>query len=142
MAPRLLAGPLDVQAMLAEVASPTAGACVVFLGTVRDRHEGRAVRGILYTAYPSMAERLLERIETELAAAHGARVRILHRLGELTVGETSIAIVAAAPHRAAAYEANRDALERVKHEVPIWKRELYVDGGEDWREVEPLGPRA
>jgi molybdopterin synthase catalytic subunit len=138
LASHLVAGPLDAQALAAEVASPSHGAGVLFVGTVRNRHQGRAVRGIRYTAYELMAERLLERIEEELAAAHGARVRIQHRLGELAVGEASIVIAISAPHRAAAYEANREALERVKREVPIWKRELYADGGEDWREVEPL----
>jgi molybdopterin synthase catalytic subunit len=96
------------------------------------------VRAIDYTAYRVMAEERLRTIERELAARHGARVRIAHRLGELEVGEPSVAIAISAPHRAAAYDANREALERIKREVPIWKRELYADGGSSWREVEPL----
>lgn len=138
----LVATPLDLGRLTAEVAEPACGAVVVFLGTVRDHHEGRPVRGIVYSAYPAMAEALLDRIERELGSLHGARVRIEHRLGELGVGEASIGIAVSAPHRAAAYEASRRALERVKTEVPIWKRELYRDGGEAWLEVEPLGPAA
>jgi molybdopterin synthase catalytic subunit len=136
------AAPLDLARLTAEVADPAHGAIVTFVGTVRDHHEGRPVRGIVYSAYPAMAETLLTRIERELGSQHGARVRIEHRLGELSVGEASIAIAVSAPHRAAAYEASRQALERVKTEVPIWKRELYRDGGEAWREVEPLAPPA
>jgi molybdopterin synthase catalytic subunit len=136
----LVAGPLDVEALTKEIASPAHGAQVLFVGTVRDSHRGRAVRGIRYTAYEPMAESLLGRIERELAATHGARVRIQHRLGELAVGDASIVIAISAPHRAAAYDANRAALERVKREVPIWKRELYTDGGEGWLETEPLTP--
>ena len=136
----LVEGVLDVAALVAEIASPAHGASVVFVGTVRDRHEGRSVRGIHYSAYARMAERQLQRIERELALAHGARVRIQHRLGELQVGEASIVIATSAAHRAAAYDANRLALERVKHEVPIWKRELYAGGAAAWREIEPLRP--
>ena len=136
----LVDGPIDIRRLVAEVLFAAHGAQVLFVGTVRDHHGGRPVRGIVYSAYARMAEDLLGRIEAELAAPHGARIRIQHRLGELAVGEASIAIAVSAPHRAAAYEANREALERVKREVPIWKRELYRDGGEAWREVESLNP--
>ncbi len=138
MPPRLLDAPLEVVELLKDIAAPGHGATVLFVGTVRNQHDGRAVRGIDYTAYRPMAEERLRLIERELAAAHGARVRIAHRLGELEVGEPSVAIAISAPHRAAAYDANREALERIKREVPIWKRELYADGGSSWREVEPL----
>lgn len=138
MSRQLVDAALDAAALLQEVAAPGHGATVLFVGTVRDRQGDRAVRAIDYTAYRSMAEDRLRAIETQLAAAHGARVRIVHRLGELQVGEASIAIAVSSPHRAAAYEASRQALERVKREAPIWKRELYADGGESWREVEPL----
>lgn len=139
MPPRLLDTPIDALELLKDVAAPGHGATVLFVGTVRNQHEGRPVRAIDYTAYRAMAEERLRAIERELAVAHGARVRIAHRLGELEVGDPSVAIAVSAPHRAAAYDANREALERIKHEVPIWKRELYADGGASWREVEPLG---
>jgi molybdopterin synthase catalytic subunit len=86
-----------------------------------------------------MAEATLARIERELAAEHPElAVRIVHRLGALAAGEASIAIAAASPRRDAAFAAARRALERVKREAPIWKLERYADGGESWREEEPL----
>jgi len=137
--PRLLREPLDAALALAAIASPSAGATVLFLGTVREMHAARAVVGIDYSGYEPMAESALARIEAELeAATPGLRVAIVHRLGLLGVGEASIAIAASSPHRAAAQEAARIALERVKREVPIWKRELYADGTSTWREEEPL----
>ena len=130
---------IDPAAALAAVASPAAGASVLFLGSVRDRHDGREVVGIDYSGYEPMAERALERIEAELAAATpGLQVAIVHRLGALLVGESSVAIAASSPRRAAAQEAARTALERVKREVPIWKRERYADGSSAWREEEEL----
>ena len=139
MADHLTREPLDPARALAAVASPAAGAVVLFLGTVRNDHRGRAVAGIDYSAYEPMAERTLARIEGELmAATPGLRLAIAHRLGELGVGEASIAIAASSPRRAAAQEAAKAALERVKREAPIWKRERYADGGAEWREEEAL----
>jgi len=133
--------PLDPGPLLAEVAAATRGATVLFLGTVRDHHAGRAVVGIDYSAYAAMAEKVLAAIERDLAAEHaGVAVRIVHRLGALDAGEASIAIAAAAPRRDAAFAAARRALERVKHEAPIWKLERYADGSTSWREEEPLAP--
>jgi molybdopterin synthase catalytic subunit len=133
--------PLDSGALAAEVGSAARGATVLFLGTVRDRHLGRAVTGIDYTAYEPLAEATLARIERELAAEHeGLALRVVHRLGALAAGEASIAIAAAAPRREAAFAAARRALERVKREAPIWKLERYADGGQAWREEEPLSP--
>jgi molybdopterin synthase catalytic subunit len=132
--------PIDAAAVVAGVAGPGCGAVLLFLGTVRDRHQGRPVRALTYAAYRSMAERRLARIVEELeAASPGLRVAIVHRLGRLAPGEASVAIAVASPHRELAYAASREALERLKAEVPIWKREHYADGGERWREDEPLG---
>jgi molybdopterin synthase catalytic subunit len=137
--PRLTRQPIDVTAALAAVADPAAGATALFLGTVRDAHAGRAVVGIDYSGYEPMAERAIARIESELeAATPGLRVAIVHRLGVLRVGDASVAIAASSPRRGAAQEAARVALERVKREVPIWKRERYGDGSSAWREEEPL----
>jgi molybdopterin synthase catalytic subunit len=131
--------PLEPANLLAEVAGGGRGATALFVGTVRDRHDGRTVTGIDYSAYAPMAERVLAAIESELAAEHsGASVRILHRTGPLAVGEASIAIAVAAPRREAAFAAARAALERVKREAPIWKLERYADGTAAWREEEPL----
>ena len=131
--------PIDPRPLLAAVAATTRGATVLFLGTVRDHHAGKTVVAIDYSAYAAMAERVLAAIERELAAEHaGITVRIVHRLGRLTVGEASIAIAAGAPRRDAAFAAARRALERVKREAPIWKLERYEDGTTSWREEEPL----
>jgi molybdopterin synthase catalytic subunit len=88
-----------------------------------------------------MAERRLAALAGELEEAHGARVAVVHRLGILGPGEASVVIATAAPHRAAAYAASRECLERLKREVPVWKREQYADGTAAWREEEPLHER-
>ena len=102
---------------------------VVFLGTVRDHHAGRAVEKLTYSAYRRMAAEALapDRGRTR-SRAPDLRAAIVHRLGEVPVGEASVVIAIGSPHRAAAYEASRTALERLKAEIPIWKREHYADG--------------
>lgn len=140
-APRaaLVDGPIDVAAVERRVAGPGRGAVLLFLGTVRNHHAGRPVAGLTYSAYRPMAEETLARIVAELeAVGEDLRLGIVHRLGEVPVGEASVAIAAASPHRVAAYDASRLALERLKREVPIWKRERYADGEAAWREEEPL----
>jgi molybdopterin synthase catalytic subunit len=139
----LVRDPLDIAAMLAAVADPSCGAQAVFVGTVRNSNAGREVVAIDYSAYESMAERVLAGIVAALEAAEpGLRLALAHRLGELAAGEASIAIVAASPRRDAALGAVRTALERVKSEAPIWKHEIYADGSASWREEEPLAPAA
>lgn len=124
---------IDVAALLAEVQDVANGATVVFLGQVRDENDGRAVTGIEYSAYGEMAERELAAIASECASAFGiAHLAVEHRLGTLALGEASIAIVVAHPHRAAAYEASRFVIEEVKRRLPIWKREGYVGGSSEW----------
>jgi molybdopterin synthase catalytic subunit len=131
--------PLEADEVARRVADPSCGAVVVFEGTVRDSHRGRAVERITYSAYRAMAQSRLREIASRLEQRYpGSRVAIVHRLGELRVGEPSVVIAVASPHREAAYAANREALERLKTEVPIWKREHYADGEERWREEEPL----
>lgn len=131
--------PIDAERVTAEVAGPERGAVVVFHGTVRNHQQGRPVARLTYSAYPSMAEARLRQIAADLeAASPGLRAAIVHRLGEVPVGEASVVIAVASPHRAAAYEASRTALERLKAEVPIWKQEQYADGETVWREEEPL----
>jgi MoaE-MoaD fusion protein len=137
----LVDGPLALADAVASVESPSRGALVVFAGNVRDSYQERAVERLTYDAYRPMALSALRRIAGELSdeGAHLA-VAIHHRLGEVRAGETSVVIAAAAPHRAAAYAASREALERLKREVPIWKREHFADGGTLWREEEALSP--
>lgn len=139
----LARGPIDVAAVSAEVESKECGAVVLFLGTVRDHHAGKKVVRLTYSAYESLARTRLEAIVRDLEDAHeGLRAAIVHRLGTVPIGEPSVVIAVAAPHRQAAYDASRTALERLKREVPIWKRETYSGGGEVWREEEPLVPAA
>jgi molybdopterin synthase catalytic subunit len=134
--------PIDVQRATAAVSGPGRGAVVIFLGTVRDHHAGRPVTKLTYSAYRPMALAGLRQIAADLEAAHqDLRAAIVHRLGEVPVGEPSVVIVIASPHRAAAYDASRTALERLKAEIPIWKREHYADGEAVWREEEPLRER-
>jgi MoaE-MoaD fusion protein len=134
----LVDGPIDVDAAVRSVEDPGFGAVVTFLGTVRNHHAGRAVEKLTYTAYRRMASETLEKIISELEAAAPVRVSIVHRLGEVPVGEPSVVIAVGSAHRAAAYEASRTALERLKAEVPIWKREHYTEGESVWREEEPI----
>lgn len=136
--------PIAASAVTAAVAAPSRGAVLLFLGTVRGSRSGRPVVGLTYSAYRSMAEERLARIVEELeAGGDDLGLAVVHRLGDVPVGEASVAIAAASPHRAAAYEASRLALERLKREVPVWKRERYGDGGVEWREEEALdGPDA
>ena len=125
---RIVRRPIDVSALLAEVQDTANGATVLFLGHVRDMNDGRPVAGIEYSAYGEMAERELAALASECASAFGlAHLAIEHRLGTLTLGDASIAIVVAHPHRAPAYEASRFVIEEVKRRLPIWKREGYVD---------------
>ncbi|OYV63986.1 MAG: hypothetical protein B7Z72_13920 [Gemmatimonadetes bacterium 21-71-4] len=132
--------PLDPSALLAEVSDPAHGAAVLFVGAVRDTNGGRGVRGIEYTAYREMAEAELDRIVAEAAAQWPrARVVLRHRLGDVPAGEASVAVVAAAPHRAEAFAAARFVIDETKHRVPIWKRERLAGGETRWVEGQPPG---
>ena len=136
---RLVDGPIDVEALRAETAHDSCGAVALFIGSARDNHGGRAVTGLAYSAYRRMAAAALEKIAHELeTGAPGLRLGVVHRLGDVPVGEASVAIAASSPHRDAAFTAARTALERLKRETPIWKRESYADGSSAWREEEPL----
>ena len=136
---QLVDGPIDIESLLSEVSATSCGAVVIFIGSVRDHHQSRPVSKISYDAYRSMALAALQDIAGTLGGSSpDLRTGIVHRLGEIPAGEASIVIVVASPHRAAAYGASREALERIKREVPIWKEEHYADGTKMWREEEPL----
>jgi molybdopterin synthase catalytic subunit len=129
----LVRAPIDSAALVAEVASASCGASSLFLGTVRDVNAGRAVVGIDYSGYEEMAQRQLARIAAEAAEQFGTdRIVVEHRLGELALGEVSVAIAVSHPHRAGAMDATRYIIEALKKRVPIWKREHYVDGTREW----------
>lgn len=124
---------IDVAKLLDRVSSSASGASVLFIGTVREVNDGRDVTGIEYTAYRSMAERELASIVEEAGArAPGSDIAAEHRLGELTVGECSVAVAVAHPHRGPAFDTARYVIEELKRRVPIWKREQYVDGTREW----------
>lgn len=124
--------PILLDPLVAGVLSASNGAAASFLGLVRDHHQGRAVERLMYSAYEPMAEAEIERIVSEAESRWGAAVAVQHRLGTLEVGDVAVAIVAATPHRAAAFEACRYVIEELKRRVPIWKKEQYVDGTADW----------
>jgi molybdopterin synthase catalytic subunit len=132
---------LDPASLLAEVASTANGASLLFVGTVPDVNEGRAVSGIEYTAYEAMARTELEAILDEAASRYGTRdIVVEHRVGRLGLGDASVAIAVAHPHRAEAYDASRFVIEELKRRVPIWKREEYLDGTREW--IDPTASRA
>lgn len=125
--------PLRPEDVLARVGATGDGAVLLFLGTVRDENEGRRVSGMRYDAYRSMAERVLSEIVAEAAARVGpARIAAAHRIGELAVGDVSVAIAISTPHRVHAYDGSRYIIEEIKKRLPVWKQEHYVSGETDW----------
>jgi molybdopterin synthase catalytic subunit len=129
---RLTREPLDLAALGGT--SPADGALCLFVGVVRNENGGRAVTHLEYEAYEEMALPLLEQIEAETRQRWPVtEVRLLHRLGRLEIGEASVAVAVASPHRAEAFAACRYAIDTLKAKVPIWKKEFYADGAE-WRE--------
>jgi molybdopterin synthase catalytic subunit len=124
---RLTHEPIDLSALSG--AAPEDGAVCLFLGVVRNENGGRPVRHLEYEAYEEMAQPLMDEIATETRRRWPVTdVRIVHRLGRLEIGEPSVAIAVTAPHRGAAFEACRYAIDTLKATVPIWKKEFYADG--------------
>jgi len=125
--------PIDPARVLAMVGEDAHGAAVLFVGVVRDHAAGRSVCGIRYDAYEEMAQEVLAAIAREACARSGSdRLAVLHRLGELNVGEVSVAIAVSSAHRAQAFDASRYVIEEIKQRLPVWKKERYLDGGEGW----------
>jgi molybdopterin synthase catalytic subunit len=122
--------PLDLAEVVRAVAAPGRGGIATFTGTVRDESRGRRVVRLEYEAYRPMAEAKLAAIGAALEEAHGAAVAIVHRVGALGPGDAAVVVACAAPHRAAALRACAEAIDRLKHDVPIWKREVFEDGSE------------
>lgn len=129
--------PLSADQVLAAVAAPDDGAVLLFLGTVRNHNDGRQVDGMRYDAYVEMAGSVLAEIAAEAAERLGTdRIAVAHRIGELRIGEVSVAIAVSSPHRAQAYDASRYVIEEIKRRLPVWKREYYVDGDAHWLDGE------
>jgi molybdopterin synthase catalytic subunit len=125
--------PLSVDSALVAVADPGAGGTCVFVGTVRDRSDQGEVTGLTYEAWDDLAVRRLTEIGEELHRTWPLRrVAVLHRTGELAIGEASVVVAVSAAHRAEAFEACRQAIERLKHDVPIWKKEGLRSGETHW----------
>ena len=129
---RISPEPLDVAAVVREVERDEAGGIASFVGTVRSRSRDRSVLYLEYEAFEEMAEPMLERLAGELTEKHGlSAVAIHHRIGRVEIGEASVAIAVSAPHRAAALDACREAIDTLKTTIPLWKKEVY-EGGEEW----------
>jgi molybdopterin synthase catalytic subunit len=130
---RISADPLSVDEALGFVGDAGAGGTCVFVGTVRDRSGAGAVRGLHYEAWDELAIERLREIAGEMRDGWPVRrVAILHRTGDLAVGEASVVVACSAPHRAEAFEACRHGIERLKEDVPIWKKEDLVSGEAQW----------
>lgn len=126
---------IEPQEMLARVGDDADGATILFLGVVRDHADGRSVSGMRYEAYVEMAEPVLGEIAHEAAERLGTeRIAVVHRVGELDIGEVSVAIAASSPHRAEAFDATRYVIEEIKKRLPVWKKEHYTDGSAGWVE--------
>lgn len=130
----LTEAPLDLAAAVAAVRDDTCGGYGLFLGTVRDHHEGDAVRGLAYEAWEEEAVPAMERVARDAAARYPTvrAVHVRHRLGQLDVGEDAIVVAVSAPHRAPAMDAAAWLVDAVKAEVPVWKREHLAEGGHRW----------
>jgi molybdopterin synthase catalytic subunit len=138
---RITEDEIDPPALLHAVADHGHGASLLFLGTVRDHADGRTVSGMGYEAYVAMAETTLAAIAEEAASRlAGGAVAVVHRIGELELGEASVGIAIGSPHRAPAYDANRYVIEEIKKRLPVWKHEHYTDGDDAWVVGTPLRP--
>ncbi len=126
---RVVDRPLELDEVVRAVSGEGFGGVVTFTGSVRDQTKGRRVVKLEYEAYPPMAEKKMAEIGAEAAEKWpGSRLAIVHRVGTLAPGDLAVVIAAAAPHRAAAFDACRHAIERLKQDVPIWKKEHFEDG--------------
>jgi len=131
---RVTTEPLSIDEALAFVADPSAGGTCVFIGTVRDSAaDGADVTGLLYESWDELAVARLREIADGLRGRWPIRrVALLHRSGELDVGEASVVVAVSAAHRAEAFEACREGIELLKHDVPIWKKERFPSGEGEW----------
>lgn len=120
---------IDTQALSREILQGIDGAICTFEGVVRNNSSGRATHFLDYECYEPMAMKLMEEIGVEIASSHAiSRLAMVHRLGRMEIGEASVVIIAAAPHRRPSFDAALDGINRLKKTVPIWKKEYFVDG--------------
>jgi len=125
--------PISLDEAANAVADPGAGAACIFTGTVRDHSDAGDVTGLTYEAWQELAEQRLRELADDILRRWPVRrVAIVHRVGELSIGETSVIVAVSAPHRAEAFEACRHGIEQLKQDVPIWKKEGLVTGDAHW----------
>ncbi|GIH73075.1 molybdenum cofactor biosynthesis protein MoaE [Sphaerimonospora thailandensis] len=123
---------LSVDEVLNSVGDHAAGGTAVFVGTVREQDQGRPVTSLSYSAHPS-AEQELRRVAEKVTADFPVTaLAAVHRVGDLRLGDVAVVVAAACPHRAEAFEACRRLIDDLKHEVPIWKRQVFADGDAEW----------
>lgn len=125
--------PLDIVGLLKSAHHPAAGAVVLFSGEVRDHNGGRTVDYLEYEAHVSMASKMIEQILEDAREKWRLNISIAqHRVGKVIVSESAVVVITASAHRSEAYAANRYIIDRIKHEVPIWKCEYFTDGNKEW----------
>jgi molybdopterin synthase catalytic subunit len=124
--------PLSVEEVLAAVTEASVGGVTLFVGTVRDHDDARAVTALEYSAHPSALDRLHDVLDAVAARHPGVVLAAVHRVGHLEVGDAAVVVAAAAAHRGEAFEASRELIDDLKATVPIWKHQLFGDGTEEW----------
>jgi molybdopterin synthase catalytic subunit len=137
---RVTKDPISPDSVAQALSRPDAGAQVIFSGVVRNRNDGRPVLAVTYDAHVPLAEKTLRDIAGEACARWGPAlsVAVIHRAGTLPVGEVSVVIGIASPHRDEAYQASRYVIEQLKLRTPVWKQEHYADGDSEWLKGHPL----
>lgn len=129
----LTSEPIDYHQLTEDVRNDNAGAVVLFLGTVREMTAGRQTVALDYEAFPEMARAKMEQLEAEARDQWPVtEAGIIHRLGHLELGDISVAVAVSCPHRKDAFDAGRFLIDRLKEEVPIWKKENWADGSTEW----------
>jgi molybdopterin synthase catalytic subunit len=123
---------LSVDEVLAAVSHPAAGGTVVFVGSVRDTDDGRAVTALGYSAHPTV-EAALREVAEDVACRHPViALAAVHRVGDLDVGDLAVVVAASCEHRGEAFDACRDLIDELKSRVPIWKSQAFADGSQEW----------
>jgi len=136
---RITRRPIDPSRVLASVGDEGAGGTVLFVGTIRQRSEGKTVEGLTYEVYREMAERRMHDIEVRVNKKWPVvRISMVHRYGHLKVGEVSVAVAVSCEHRAEAFEACRYAIDRIKGTLPMWKKERFKGGAQKWVKGTPM----
>lgn len=135
---RISEQPLDPDEVERAVSGHEYGAVVVFTGKVRNHDGGQPVSALEYSAHPQ-AQRFLAQVCAQVARESGLPVAATHRVGALTVGDLAIAVAVAASHRREAFDTCAELVDRIKYEVPIWKRQLFADGMSEWINADGCG---